>query len=258
VSEKSDERARSERTAPLACVLVCGGRFHDFDFARRELLGVLGEDPRVRTRAFEDYAHTSAIASADFLVSYTCDVRPSAAEEAAVRAFVARGGRWLALHGTNAILDVGARIVTCPRSHDTWMRTLGSRFLAHPPIAPYRVTVAEPGHPLVRGIEPFDTDDELYLSEITGDLRVLLETRFTGHVPGFADAEWRDDAARPVLYLHQVGEGEVLYLTLGHCRGHHDMRPLVEWYPRVERGSWALPVFRELLRRGVAWAKAAP
>lgn len=59
-----------------------------------------------------------------------------------------------------------------------------------------------------------------------------------------------------MLYLHHVGEGEVLYFTLGHCRGHHhDMRPLVEWYPRVERGSWELPVFRELLRRGVAWAK---
>jgi hypothetical protein len=32
------------------------------------------------------------------------------------------------------------------------------------------------------------------------------------------------------------------------------MRPLMDWYPKVERGSWELPVFHELLRRGLRWA----
>ena len=31
------------------------------------------------------------------------------------------------------------------------------------------------------------------------------------------------------------------------------MQPLVEEYPELERGSWDLPVFYELLRRGIAW-----
>src|SRR3546814_6905829 len=44
------------------------------------------------------------------------------------------------------------------------------------PIAPYRVTVADPAHPLTQGIEPFDTTDELYHMECHGDLHVLLET----------------------------------------------------------------------------------
>ena len=35
----------------------------------------------------------------------------------------------------------------------------------HPPVEPWRVDIAGPEHWLVRGIEPFDTDDELYLSE---------------------------------------------------------------------------------------------
>ena len=47
----------------------------------------------------------------------------------------------------------------------------------------------------------------------------------------------------------------MLYLTLGHCRGHYDMRPLMNWYPEIERGAWKLPVFYELLRRGISWAK---
>jgi hypothetical protein len=86
----------------------------------------------------------------------------------------------------------------------------------------------------------------------------LLETRFRGKAPGFAEDEWQDDAPRLVMYLHPVGQGEVLYLTLGHCRGHHDMQPLMNYYPKVERGSWELPVFYDLLRRGLSWALERP
>jgi hypothetical protein len=32
------------------------------------------------------------------------------------------------------------------------------------------------------------------------------------------------------------------------------MRPLVAEYPAVERGSWKLPVYHEILRRGIRWA----
>ena len=32
------------------------------------------------------------------------------------------------------------------------------------------------------------------------------------------------------------------------------MRPRMDVYPKVERGSWELPVYYELLRRGLRWA----
>jgi type 1 glutamine amidotransferase len=136
------------------------------------------------------------------------------------------------------------------------MDTLGSQFVAHPPIAPFTVEVSDPGHELVAGLESFETDDELYLSRLHGELHVLLHTRFTGRAAGFVASDWPDDAMRPVYYLRRLGRGEVLYLTLGHCRGHWDMQPLADWYPRVERGSWALPVYRELLRRAIRWCLA--
>ena len=59
-----------------------------------------------------------------------------------------------------------------------------------------------------------------------------------------------------MLYLHPHAGGEVLYCTLGHCRGKYDMRPMMAEYPAVERGSWKLPVYHELLRRGIRWASA--
>jgi type 1 glutamine amidotransferase len=241
-------------TEPISALLVCGGRFHDFDFARLELLKLLAGDERIRTRVAPDYRDVAALAETDFLVTYTCDLRPDEAEQKALRDFVAAGGRWLALHGTNSMMEFAPEGVRCPRGMPVLMETLGSQFIAHPPIGRFRVRVARPEHPLVAGIDDFDVEDELYLSEYHGQRDTLLETRFVGTAPGFAEAEWTRDEPHDVLYLHRVGAGEVLYLTLGHCRGRYDMRPLIAVYPRVERCAWESPVYYELLRRGIRWA----
>ena len=131
---------------------------------------------------------------------------------------------------------------------------IGSQFIAHPPIEPYRVEVTQPEHPLVAGIEQFDANDELYLMELHPPFETLLHTRWSGETKGFAERDWSRDEPRPVMYLKNVGAGSVLYLTLGHARGHYDMRPLMDEYAAVERGSWPQPAFHELLRRGLRWA----
>jgi type 1 glutamine amidotransferase len=248
--------------------LVCGGKYHDFDFARLELLGLLAEDDHVRVDVASDFEDVDAIGGSEFLVTYTCDLRPTAEQQVAIRRWVEGGGRWLALHGTNCALDPpdpegGSGLFTAPRTIGVWVDTLGSQFLSHPPIAPYRVEPA-PGaadDPLIAGIEPFDADDELYLMELHGDVVPLLQTRWTGTTRGFADAEWPDDDPRLVLYRRPLGNGEVVYFTLGHCRSHWDMidPPFngARW-PSIDRGSWVVPEFIEIVRRGIAWAKAAP
>jgi type 1 glutamine amidotransferase len=236
--------------------LVCGGKYHDVDYARLELLKLLAEHDEVRTQVAHDYADTDAIGASKFLVTYTCDVRPSEPQQRALADFVSGGGRWLALHGTNSILEFAGTGFETPRSHPLFMETLGSQFLGHPPIAPYTVTPCS-DDPLVAGVEPFEADDELYLCEYHGKLEPLLETRFTGKAPGFAEGEWPDDEPRWVMYRKAIGKGAVLYNTLGHCRGHYDMRPLMDHYPQIERGAWELPVFYELLRRSIRWAMEA-
>lgn len=239
----------------INCVLIAGGLYHDFDYARLELLKLLAEDPRVRTRVFEDYGNLDAIRQADFLITYTCDVAPPLEAQEALRDWVRGGGRWYALHGTNSVLrlfDNG--LYGAPRWAPLLMETLGTQFIAHPPIAPYKVEVADADHPLTQGIAPFETTDELYLMERHGDLHVLLDTEFEGEATGFDEADWAQDR-HPVLYIKTQGAGAVLYNTLGHCRGHYDMQPFLDWWPQVDRCAWDLPVFRELLRRGIDWAK---
>ena len=172
-----------------------------------------------------------------------------------MRAWLAKGGRWYALHGTNSVLRLLENgLWDAPRWAPLFMDMLGSQFVSHPPIAPYRVTVADPSHPLVAGVEPFETTDELYHLETHGHLHVLLETECTEPGTGFVEAA---DAPgkQPVFYVKQHDAGAVLYLTLGHCRGHYDLQPMLDWWPTVDRCAWDMPVFYELLRRGIGWLK---
>jgi type 1 glutamine amidotransferase len=246
--------------------LVCGGKYHDFDFARLQLLQLLAVDDHVRVRVAQHFGDLDAITASEFLVSYTCDVRPSDQQQQAIRGWVERGGRWLALHGTNCALDPpdpgNGGLYTAPRVFPVWVDTLGGQFLSHPPIEPYVVRRSPNADrdPLVAGIESFESRDELYLMEHHGDVEPLLETRWTGTTRGFADAEWPDDEPRLVLYRRRLGDGEVVYCTLGHCRSHWDMidPPFngARW-PNVDRGSWEVPEFIEILRRAIAWAAKA-
>ena len=245
-----------EHPPRINCVLIAGGVWHDMDYARLELLKILSDDPRVRTRVFEDYENIAAIAAADILITYTCDVTPSLKAQETLRDWLAAGGRWYALHGTNSVLRLLANGVwDAPRWAPLHMDLLGSQFLSHPAIVPYRVTVAAPDHPLMAEIEAFETTDELYHLETHGALEVLLETENAEPGTGFVEAA---DApgTHPVMYIKHHGKGAVLYLTLGHCRGHYDLQPMMDWWPTVDRCAWDLPVFRTLLARGVEWMKA--
>ena len=253
--------AEPQRGHRIDVTLVAGGKYHDIDFARRELLGLLAEHDEFRVRVQPDYEDADAIARGSILVSYTCDVRPSAQAQDTLTRWVEQGGRWLALHGTNAALDLqGPSGVESPRVFPTWAATLGSQFVAHPPIHSYRVEAADPQHWLVRDLVPFETDDELYLCEHhdRDALEPILHTTWQGTATGFAEADWTTASAdHLVMYQRTLGAGSVLYNTLGHCRGHYDMVPVVDYYPRIERGSWNVPAYYELLRRSLRWARGA-
>lgn len=245
---------QDKETGRIDCVLIAAGKYHDIDFARLELLKLLGENERIRVRVFEDYANLDAIRAASLLVTYTCEVLPTEEQQSALRDWVERGGRWYALHGTNSVLrflDNG--LVDTPDQAPQFMQLLGSQFASHPPIGPLRVDVAQPEHPLVLGIEPFEVVDECYLMDMKADVEVLLDTEFEGATPGFVRDQWPRQR-HPVLYLRRLGEGAVLYLTLGHCRGHYDLRPLMDYWPQVDRCAWDSPIFYDLLRRGLNWA----
>lgn len=238
----------------LDAVFVCGGKYHDMDFARSEILKLLQSWPHIRTRVFEDFSATAGIEACDLLITYTCEVIPTGDQRAILERFLDDGGRWFALHGTNSILEFMENgRVRCPDSEPEFMAMLGSQFATHPPLCTFTVEITSPDHPVVAGLPSFETFDELYVVTPKAEIETLLHTRWGGQVRGFEQKDWPVDD-HPVLYLRQHGKGKVLYLTLGHCRGHYDMQPLMDYYPEVERCSWENPVFYDLLSRGIDWA----
>jgi type 1 glutamine amidotransferase len=230
-------------TRPLLANLICGSpaRNHDFDFARRKLLDALYEAGGIRTDVASNYDDGAAIEAGDLLVSYTSQV--PVADEAcdALLRYLQNGGRWFAIHASTSVLD---------NRHLPGI--LGSRFIAHPPYTHYAVSVTRPDDPLLSGVPgAFEVDDELYVIEQHADnLEVLLHTQWGGE----AMRQQFPDAVRPLMYRRKVGAGGVLYLALGHCNRPFDKpRPDMP-DPPDRRGPWALPVFQELISRGIAWA----
>ncbi|MEM7728234.1 MAG: ThuA domain-containing protein [Pseudomonadota bacterium] len=233
--------------------LVVGGKSHDFDYVRMELLRRLGAHDHLRVSVDSTYADLDRLAECDVLITYTCDLAPAPEQESKVRDFVTRGGRWLCLHATNSLLAWTEKGVASRHTRSPWFETIGSAFVAHPLIEPFTVEVTK-DHPLTRGIQPFEVTDELYLYEMFSDPEVLLHTVYHGDAPGFVESDWSDgDGIRPVMYINRVGEGAVLFLALGHARGHYDAPHRTPFYPRVERGAWTTPEFDTLLERSLEW-----
>jgi type 1 glutamine amidotransferase len=240
---------------PLNCLLVAAGKYHDIDFARLEILKRLGERAHIRTRVHEDFEDLDALRWADVIISYTCDIIPTDKSALALKSWLEDGGRWLALHGTNSILrmmDDG--LWYTPRDAPVFMAILGSQFISHPPIAPYIVENVQRTHPLVAGIEDFEVADELYHMELHGDLDIYLEASCDGVGRGFAEGA-SAKGRHPVFYQKHHNKGAVLYLTLGHCRGHFDLRPHKDFLPELDRGSWNTPEFNTLLDRSIEWLR---
>tara|TARA_A100001037_G_scaffold21377_2_gene17887 strand:+ start:1910 stop:2710 length:801 start_codon:yes stop_codon:yes gene_type:complete len=254
---ESTTKNKEKMTETVDVHLVAAGKYHDIDFARLELLKLLAEHEHIRVTVASDYENADQVNNCNFMISYTCDVRPSENAQKFIRKWVEDGGRWMALHGTNSALDMGGPDgVDSPRCFPLWAETLGSQFIAHPPIAPYSVEISDPSNWLVSDLESFETDDELYLCEYHDqeNLHTLLHTDWNGEARGFVESDWtNDEKRRLVMYLRPLGDGCVLYNTLGHCRGHYDMRPLTDYYPKIERCSWEIPQYYELLKRGIRW-----
>ncbi len=227
--------------APLVAYLVCHSpdRNHDCDFARVRLAEALYAAGGIWTDVGMDYADTARLDAADLLVTYTAGLQASVAECQALRRFLERGGRWFALHGTNAGVESAE-----------FADIVGSRFLAHPPYGQFGVSISRPTDPLLDGLQPFQVDDELYVIECSRDVEVLLETRWGGEVRGRPF----DDTLRPLMYRLRAGNGGILYLGLGHANRTFEKASPTVPDPPDRRGPWDSPAFRELIRRGVDWA----
>ena len=99
----------------------------------------------------------------------------------------------------------------------------------HGPYHQFRVDVKDEAHPIVDGVKPFTTNDELYFN---------LLTRLDWHVIMTANEErFGHTVAEPMLATHYVHNARCVYFALGH-----------------DPASCQPPEFRKILVQSIEWA----
>lgn len=122
------------------------------------------------------------------------------------------------------------------RNNVLWQFMTGANWVAHPggDGVPYKVNIANKGHPLVAGISDFDVSSEQYYLHVDPANEVLATTRFPTkpwyHTPN-------GPVDMPVAWTRIWGEGRVYYNALGHKAN------IIEKGPALE-----------MIRRGTLWA----
>jgi len=105
-------------------------------------------------------------------------------------------------------------------------RAWNPKLRGHDPHGKFRVEIVDPDHPVTRGLEPFETTDELY---------TCLDGEPAIHV--LADAKSKVDGKRyPMAFVLTYGKGRVLHSVLGH-----------------DVAAFEVPAVGELFRRAAAW-----
>lgn len=106
-----------------------------------------------------------------------------------------------------------------------WDHTPGKS--AHDAYGKFTVQIAAPDHPIVKGMQPFETTDELYCNQ-QGDEPIEVVATARSTLTG------RDE---PMAFAYRYGKGRVFQTVLGH-----------------DAASLRVPGTAELVRRGTVWA----
>jgi len=260
--------------------VICGGfppgrpAGHDHDYARLQLLEFLAEQG-IQASTGNDFVDVERwLPISRLLITYVAGPYPAPAQDAAIRAWIAEGGRWLGLHGTTggkAVRVEGSdrrRAMARLEHHET----LGGFFLNHPPVRKFQVKVHSSNDALTEGLPTeFTTIDEPYMIEVKdiGSAQVLLTAELgpDNSPAGFgfqyeADTALLEDGKTRVLgYTREVEKGGVTYIALGHCHTPEtNSQPFVDTSvdpegktPPVLRETWNQPAFTRLLQNAITW-----
>ncbi|GAB2502573.1 PVC-type heme-binding CxxCH protein [Algoriphagus taiwanensis] len=150
----------------------------------------------------------------DGLMIYANHDEITADQEKALKAYVQSGKALIPIHSAS----------WCFRNSDWYVKTVGGQFKSHGD-GNFTATIVDAAHPIMKGIEEFETWDETYVhSQINPDMHVLMER---------VDGDHRE----PYTWTLEEGKGRVFYTAYGH-----------------NEETWKQPEFQELVANGILWA----
>jgi type 1 glutamine amidotransferase len=219
--------AGAEKQQAIYVLLVTGidHPAHKWQQTAPALAEVLQKDPRLRVRVVEDphFLDSSALSRYSVVVLHFMSwEQPTPGEEARanLRKFVQSGKGLFILHfGCGAFRD-------WPEFRNLAGRVWDPDKRAHDPYGKFRVNIINADHPITRGMQSFETEDELYTC-LAGDRPIGLLATARSKVDG------KD---YPMAFVFDYGKGRVFHTALG-----HDVKAIRN------------PSAAELFRRGCAW-----
>ena len=150
----------------------------------------------------------------DGLLIYANHVEITPEQESALKDFVEGGKGLIPVHSASYMFH----------NSDWYISTVGAQFKSHE-YGTFVAPIVNPDHPVMEGLEEFETWDETYVHhKINPDMTVLME-----RVEG--------DHREPWTWVRTQGEGRVFYTAYGH-----------------DERTWSNPGFHELLANGILWA----
>lgn len=146
----------------------------------------------------------------DGLMIYANHDSISASQEAALKDYVQSGKALIPVHSAS----------WCFRNSDWYVKTVGGQFKSHGD-GKFTAKIVDAAHPIMQGIQEFETWDETYVhSQLNPAMHVLMQ---------------RDQ--EPYTWTLEEGDGRVFYTAYGH-----------------NEETWKQPEFQELIANGILWA----
>jgi type 1 glutamine amidotransferase len=118
-------------------------------------------------------------------------------QEKAVVDFAHNGGGFLNLHNSMGLYP----------KDGPYLNLVGGRYIGHGPLERFRVEIADPNHPITRGVQPFFSADEQHTPPFD-EKRVHLLLRNVSDEGKSAAAGW----------AYEPGQGRLAHLASGHTR----------------------------------------
>ncbi|HUG93593.1 MAG TPA: ThuA domain-containing protein [Planctomycetaceae bacterium] len=204
---------------PIKALILTGAQHpaHKWQDTTPAIRNVLQRDPRITADVstnIEDLA-TAKLAGYDLLVLNYCNWQQPGLSDAAKAGFVnflKRGGGLVIVHFANGAFHFslpGAGESDWPEyrriCRRVWDHT-GSKS-GHDAFGRFVVEVEQPDHPITRGLEAFETADELYFRQ-QGNEPIEVLARARSQVTG----SWE-----PMAFVYEYGAGRVFQTVLGHA-----------------------------------------
>ena len=210
-------------------LLITGEHDEDWKDTTPHLRNVLEEVQKFKVVVTEEpvVLETDALQKYDvLLMNYNRGERWPEKQEQALLDFVKNGKGLVTLHGANA---------TFPDWQE-YERMIGGGWREgsyHPPYGPFKVVIDDKEHEITKGMEDFETCDEIY-----SGLRIHHDViRLLAHAV-------HDEKEQPMVWTVNYGKGRVFHMALGHdvpaMRNENFIKLLIsgtEWAAKSLRGT---------------------